>query len=209
MIPKIVHFCSFGNTELSTNKKWIEALPGYIFIRWNEANFKLDQHPYAAKVYELGRIDLLENYVKIWALSNFGGIALTNDIVIKKSFDDLLELPYVFGYDTDNLTINGDIFASCAGYKFFNEMLEVLNSLNDEELDITITELVYTTLRSYGYYFFAAETPDMFVESNKYITLFDRSLFSPLDFDEIGRITNNTCNENTYALNFFKGNLEV
>jgi mannosyltransferase OCH1-like enzyme len=204
MISKIVHFCSFGEKSVSTNEKWIDAFPGYIFIRWNEANFKLDQHPYAAKVYAMGRIDLLENYVKVWALYNFGGFALSDGMVIKKSFDDLLWLSYVIGLNNDDLTVSNDIIGSSAGYKFFEDLLDFYNSINDEDIDLPFSEVVYRTMKTYGYYFFLADVPDMFVDSNKYITLFSKSMFSPLTYDSYGRITSDVCNEFTYTLNFHK-----
>ena len=49
MISKIIHYCEFGETSNKNSQldNWKQLLTGYIFIRWNEANFKLEDNPYA------------------------------------------------------------------------------------------------------------------------------------------------------------------
>ena len=116
MISKIVHYCEFGETSNKNSQldNWKQRLTGYIFIRWNEANFKLEDNPYAARAYSANRIDLLENYVRVWSLYNFGGITLDLNVELIQNFDSVLPLPYFIGLRNDNQTINQYVFCSTA-----------------------------------------------------------------------------------------------
>lgn len=44
------------------------------------------------------------DYIRIWALKNYGGIYLDLDVEVLKKFDDLLELPYFMGIERYELT---------------------------------------------------------------------------------------------------------
>ena len=209
MISKIVHYCEFGETSNKNSNldNWKKLLTGYIFIRWNEANFKLEDNPYAARAYSANRIDLLENYVRVWSLYNFGGITLDINVELIQNFDSVLSLPYFIGLRNDNKTINQDVFGSTAGHEFFGKVLEFYNSLEDNEIDITLTEVMSFILSQY--YYFYADVPDMFVESNKYITLFTRQMFSPQMYDYQGNLIKNYENEHSITRTVFRNKESV
>ena len=51
MIPKIIHYCWFGNPVIPEDvrdriEKWKKMLPDYKFILWNEDNFDIEEHIY-------------------------------------------------------------------------------------------------------------------------------------------------------------------
>ena len=57
MIPKIIHYCWFGNNPLPDDAKvciasWKKYCPDYEIIEWNENNFDLEQNQYVKEAYE-------------------------------------------------------------------------------------------------------------------------------------------------------------
>lgn len=200
MISKIVHYCEFGETSNLNSQlnNWKRLLPGYIFIRWNEANFKLEDNPYAARAYAANRIDLLENYVRVWAIYNFGGISMDVRLELVKGFDSLLGLPYFIGLQNDNIVINPHIFGSTAGHEFFGKVLEYYNSLPEEDIDISLSDVMAHIVNT-NYYYTYVDIPDMFVDCDKYITLFTNILFAPQIYDYRGILIKSTQNEYTIS----------
>jgi len=82
MIPKVIHYCWFGNKskpQLIENCRasWEEHLSNFEFVEWNEKNTNL-KHPFVA------------DYVRLKVLYEQGGGYLDTDMLVLKSFDELL-----------------------------------------------------------------------------------------------------------------------
>ena len=96
MIPKIIHYCWFGGKELSEDaRKYIESwrkfCPEYTIMEWNETNFDVGIVPYVKEAYDHKKWAFVSDYVRLYALRNFGGIYLDTDVEIVKSLDGCLE----------------------------------------------------------------------------------------------------------------------
>lgn len=101
MIPKKIHYCWFGKTELPANireyiNSWKKYLCEYEFIQWNETNFDININPYVKEAYEAKKWAFVSDYVRLYVLYNEGGIYLDSDIEVLRNFDNLLE-NYAFG----------------------------------------------------------------------------------------------------------------
>ena len=113
MIPKIIHYCWFGplDKEKYLSKYaygWKKILKDYQIIEWNESNFLIDNAPqFVKEAYSCGKYAFVSDYVRLYALYNYGGIYLDTDIEVKKSFDDILNLKYFMGYE------NNEYLATC------------------------------------------------------------------------------------------------
>lgn len=108
MICKTIHYCKFGNSaETNLLKRckdsWMLHLKGYEFKEWNESNFDVNSHPYTKRAYEKKLYAFVADYVRMWALFNYGGIYLDTDVEVFKSFDDLLDSEVFLGFETDYL----------------------------------------------------------------------------------------------------------
>ncbi|MCZ4221809.1 glycosyltransferase family 32 protein [Pedobacter rhodius] len=105
MIPKIIHYCWFGNNE--KNKlvefcmaSWQKHLPEYKVIKWDESNFELKYAPfYVKKAYESKKWAFVSDYVRAYALYNIGGIYLDTDVEIKYNFDVFLSHKAFSGFE--------------------------------------------------------------------------------------------------------------
>lgn len=77
-IEKIIHYCWFGNGELSDIEKeciasWSKIHPDWKIQRWDETNFPLDEHPFAREAYEEKKWAFVSDYARIYALGAVGG----------------------------------------------------------------------------------------------------------------------------------------
>ncbi len=105
MIPKIIHYCWFGNNPLSDlNKRcidsWRRLLPDYTIKEWNEHNSPLD-NDYCRAACERGLWSKVANYVRLHALSTEGGIYFDTDVEVFKNFDPLLGHRCFVGFQLD------------------------------------------------------------------------------------------------------------
>ena len=105
-IPKIIHYCWFGNGEKSdiANKcisSWKDKLMDYEIIEWNEKSFDINCNQYVKEAYELGKYAFVADYARLYALYNYGGIYMDTDVEVIKSLDCFLQNKGVVGFESD------------------------------------------------------------------------------------------------------------
>jgi len=92
MIPKIIHLIWFGGNpypplvEKCINS-WKQYLPDYEIMKWDESNFDIHCNKYVEQAYEAKKWAFVSDYVRLWALYNYGGIYLDTDVEIVKPLD--------------------------------------------------------------------------------------------------------------------------
>jgi len=98
MIPKIIHWCWFSKkipTEVQNYVDgWKKLMPDYKIICWNADNFDINSIKWVSQAVEHKKWAFAADYIRLWAVYNYGGIYLDSDVEVIKPFDDLLELPY-------------------------------------------------------------------------------------------------------------------
>lgn len=98
MIPKIIHYCWISGEESMPEdikmclETWKKQLPDYEFINWNDSNFDWNICEFTKKWREKKHYAYCSDYIRAWALYNYGGIYLDSDVKVYKSFDELLKL---------------------------------------------------------------------------------------------------------------------
>lgn len=103
-IPKIIHYCWFGGNESSKKMKfcletWKKFLPDYEIKEWNDENIKEISSPYLDVARDNKMLAFMSDYVRFWALYNYGGIYLDTDVEVLKSFDSLLSNDFFVGLE--------------------------------------------------------------------------------------------------------------
>ena len=103
MIPKIIHFCWLSDDEYPDLIKkciasWKEKLPEFEIKHWDkkcldELNSDWVNEAFSAKKYAFAA-----DYIRLYAIYNYGGFYLDSDVEVIKDFTDLLNYPYIFGY---------------------------------------------------------------------------------------------------------------
>ena len=198
-IPKIIHYCWFGNGEKSELakkclKSWKEHLPDYKLIEWNEDKININSNKYMKLAYENKKYSFVADYVRIYALYHYGGIYLDLDVELKKTFNPFLNNKMFLSFE-DNHHISTAIIGSVQNHFFLKEILDYYDHANFSLK--TNVDLITQKLCQYG-----------LIENNYYqkicqneITIFPNYYFSPLKFGEnIAMVT-----DNTVCIHLFEG----
>ncbi len=128
MIPKVIHYCWFGPNKMPKMVEmciasWKEHLVDYEFMFWNESNSPMEIS-FVRDVYEKKKYAFVSDYVRLWAISKYGGIYLDTDMYLLKSLNDLLNYDAFFGFEEPNeININAAIFGASKNNRFINEVL--------------------------------------------------------------------------------------
>jgi len=98
MIPKIIHWCWIGKEIPATIQNYVDSwkklMPDYKIIHWNASNFDIHSVKWVEQAVQAEKWAFAADYIRLWAVYNYGGIYLDSDVEVIKPFDDLLELPY-------------------------------------------------------------------------------------------------------------------
>ena len=108
MIPKIIHYCWFGDNHTqqqidNLNKvvsHWKEKCPDYKIIEWNESNFDISKNRFASEAYLCRKWAFVADYARMKVLEEYGGIYLDTDVELLNNFDNFLDLPAFFGFES-------------------------------------------------------------------------------------------------------------
>lgn len=127
MIPKIIHYCwlsgdVYPEYVAACIRSWKEKLSDYEIVLWDKNRFDINQSVWVKEAYENKKYAFAADYIRIYALYNYGGIYLDSDVEVLKSFDDLLHLPYFLGKEN---TASG-IEAATMGFEKGHPLLESL-----------------------------------------------------------------------------------
>lgn len=96
MIPKIIHYCWFGNKKIPKEFQtyidgWKQLCPDYEIKKWTEENFPYKKSIYAAQAYRAKKWAFVTDYARFRILYEYGGIYLDTDVELVKPLDSLLE----------------------------------------------------------------------------------------------------------------------
>ena len=131
MIPKIIHYCWFGRGEMPALvqeciNSWHKFMSDWEYKLWNEDNYDIASAPaYVQEAYEARKFAFVSDYVRLWALEQYGGLYLDTDVEVFKPFDDLMERYNAFaGFEgSKHLPIGTCVLASKAHGEWVTEML--------------------------------------------------------------------------------------
>jgi mannosyltransferase OCH1-like enzyme len=150
MIPKIIHYCWFGEAKQNDVIKeciasWHKHCPDYTFILWNEETFNVQSHPFPAKMYKEKKYAFVADYVRLIALLDRGGIYLDTDMLLLKPLDSLLDTPLLLGKESEKYISCGMIGAT-AHHPFIEAMRAVYDTLTELKPNPVIMTELYETM---------------------------------------------------------------
>lgn len=127
-IPKIIHYCWFGRGEKNQKIKeciesWKKYLPEYNILEWNEDNFDINSVKYVREAYKSKKWAFVTDYVRLYALYNYGGIYMDTDVEVLKNLDVFLENKAFSGFE-DNQYIPTGIMGSIKGHFWIKKLLQ-------------------------------------------------------------------------------------
>lgn len=147
MIPKKIHYVWVGGNPKSKDierciKTWKKHLPDYEIIEWNENNFDINSNQYVKKAYEHKKWAFVSDYIRMYAIYNYGGIYFDTDVLVLDNLDEFLHNEAFIGYEDDNYPFTA-VFGAVKGHSLIKHILEMYDNISfDKENVITNTEMV-------------------------------------------------------------------
>ena len=126
-IPKVIHYCWFGDKELpklakKCIKSWNKYCPDYKIVCWTEDNFDVTCNRYVHEAYKAKKWAFVSDYVRLKVVYDNGGIYLDTDVELIKPIDDLIENSGFMGFDEKGIIATGLGFGAEAGNKIIYEL---------------------------------------------------------------------------------------
>lgn len=202
MIPRIIHYCWFGNNPLPEDTKqyietWKNKCPDFEIKQWNETNFDINKYKYVQEAYENKKYAFVSDVARLCALYNEGGIYMDTDVELIKSLDEFLKYDGVLGFESDSELGTG-LIASCKENPLVKEWLNKYENIHfikdDGSFDFTtnVTRVTNSCL-NYGF------KPDGSFQTINNFTIFPKDYFCPKSY-KTGKIN---CTERTVAIHHY------
>ena len=214
MIQKIIHYCWFGGKEKPDLAKkciasWEKFCSDYELKEWNENSFDISSAPiYVRQAFEQKKWAFITDYVRLWALYNFGGIYMDTDVEVIKPLDVFITNKGFTGFEADEYMVTG-IMASEKGLPLIKELLSYYDNkkfiLDDGSLDLTTNTITITnTLKRVGF------IPNGKMQVIDDFAIYPRDYFCPLD-DATGKLfkTKNTTTIHWFNKSWLPENLRL
>ena len=155
MIPKKIHYCWLSNDAMPEKLQrcidsWKMKLPDYEIIKWDLKKFPLEKSIWVRQAYERKKYAFAADYIRLYAVYNYGGIYMDMDVEVIKSFNDLLQNDYILGYEAAK-GIEAGVFGAPKQAPWVKEVLEYYTSkefvlpnglYNDTPLPIIMDEVL-------------------------------------------------------------------
>ena len=150
MIPKIIHYCWFGESDIPEKAvkciaSWKKHCPNYEIREWNDKNFPLDACPqYVRDARKAKKYAFVTDYVRLKVLYDYGGFYMDTDVELLKPLDPLCDNQALIGFENDNYVNSGQMLASKAGHPVLQEMMSQYHNVSFYHPDGNINLIVCT-----------------------------------------------------------------
>ena len=212
-IPKIIHFCWFGGKEKPSKvqkciESWHKYLSDYEFMEWNESNFDVNSNEYVKQAYQEKKFAYVSDYARIKALYQYGGIYMDTDVMVYKSFNDLLDNKCILGFEEENYIVTS--FMACVpGHDLIKEFINKYENISffnsDKSLDLT-TNVQRLTQILEGRGLVRDNKPQKVGD----IRVYPQEYFSPYDYGNcIRKNTGNTYCEHLFLVSWLPSGTKV
>ena len=211
MIPKIIHYCWLSDNPIPPTlqeyvKSWENFLPDYDFMLWNFDRFDKCSSVWVKEAFENKKYAFAADYIRLYAVYNYGGFYLDMDVEVLKSFNDFLNLKSAICWQDGQDGFEAACFGAEMGSSWIKECLDYYQNrhfiLPDGKMDIRpLPNIMEETLRSNGYLIENAFSIKECLnnENEKTITILPNVFFSPKSYKT--GVTTKT--DQTYSIHHF------
>lgn len=203
-IPKVIHYCWFGRKNKpekikSCIESWKKYLSNYEIIEWNEESFDINSNDYVKQAYSLGKFAFVSDYVRIFALYNYGGIYLDTDVEVVKEFSDsILSNESFWGFEEKNYIATSTIGAK-KGNEFIGKFIKSYNDKNFLKDDGSIDTLTNVAIVSEMVKGLGIKLDGTYQIAEGIATFYPQEYFSPYDYINCY----SKANQNTYTIHHY------
>lgn len=129
MIPKIIHYCWFGDAAMPAECMDTWKTEGYEVVRWDEKCDYIQNDSRLKELVKKKKWAYLSDYIRLKALYDYGGIYMDTDVVMLRKFDGLLCNKMFLGYIYPK-----SIGTAVIGCEPHHEFIESVIGLYDETI---------------------------------------------------------------------------
>ena len=161
MIPKIIHYCWLSNDPVPADlqkymKSWQVYLSDFEFIKWDFSRFDINKSHWVKEAFENKKYAFAADYIRLYALYNYGGFYLDMDVEVLKNFDSLLELDTAICWQNNKEGLEVAVFGVSKGVEWVKKCLDYYNDKSflqpNGNFDTKVLPLiVYNQLLMSGY----------------------------------------------------------
>lgn len=132
VIPRIIHYCWFGGKEIPSIMKsyiegWKRVCPNWEIKLWNEKTFDITSNTFTKTAYEQKKFAYVSDYVRVWALYNFGGVYLDTDVELKLPLDDFLNYQAFSCFELPNVCFTSAVWGAMEKHSLSKKLLDYYN----------------------------------------------------------------------------------
>lgn len=214
MIPKIIHYCWFGNNPKpqlieKCIASWEKKCPDWEIIEWNEHNFDIYCNVFCRQAYENKKWAFVSDYARFYVLNMFGGVYLDTDVEVIKPLDVFLSNKLFAGYETDNWVAPGLILGSIPEHPILKKLLDLYDNIS------FINEDGSENCKTVGKFFTAVLNDYGFKLNGKYqelegVAIYPKDFFCPLnDLTGVMKKTKNTHTIHWYSKSWLPTKIRI
>lgn len=194
-IPKVIHYCwlsgePYPDLVRKCMASWHRFLPDYQFVLWDGEKIKEIDCSWVDSAIAAKKWAFAADYIRLYALHNYGGIYLDCDVEVLKPFDDLLDRDYFIGRESHKDVIEAAVMGCAAKQDWIKKSLEWYQSkifdvakLNDPSIAIPV--IIKNALKTF-----------------RHVGVLPAVFFSPKD-NRSGKVC---VTSDTYTVHHFDGN---
>lgn len=206
MIPKVIHYCWFGNNKPPkiVNKcieSWTKMLPDYKIRKWDESNYNVNKIPFTEEAYIYRNFAFVSDYARWDILYNYGGIYLDTDVLLIKDISPLLEEGNFGGVNIGGSFASGLIVALEPKSEIAKEMMKLYENASfthhkGQPHFVNCVKRETELLSTYGFKLNAKEKQEV-----AGMTIYPTEYFSPYN----PHTGETKITDNTYAIHQYTG----
>jgi hypothetical protein len=135
-IPKIIHYCWLSNDPIPPDyakcmDSWKAKLSEYEFVLWDTKRFNINSTVWTNQSFEAQLYACACDYIRLYAIYNYGGIYLDMDMEVIKSFDDFLQNDLFLAYENHiSENIEAGCFGAIKGHPYISKCMKYFESRN-------------------------------------------------------------------------------
>lgn len=135
MIPKIIHYCWLSGDPFpplveKCIDSWKLYMPDFKFICWTTENFNIESNRFVYEACKHKKWAFAADYIRLYALYNYGGVYLDSDVYVFKSLEPLLvnrafsSIEYCVSSGTYSCNVEAAIIGAEKGHPWIKDCLE-------------------------------------------------------------------------------------
>lgn len=188
MIPKTIHYCWLSGDpypELIGKciQSWRINLPNYQFVLWDRMKAETIENEWLKQTIALKKYAFATDFIRIYALSQYGGVYLDADVELVSSLDPFLSHDFFIGSEYNN-DLEPAVFGAIAGHPWLTDLLGYYRNRSfiksDGTLDLRTLPIIFneTALVRFGF----KSNGKIRLINKEGIAIYPSDYFSPKNF---------------------------